>query len=59
MDIAAVSMAISTGETLEAASVSVTKKAMDLMESQGAAIVEQMAQLPPPTSYGHALDIRV
>ncbi|MGD9559404.1 MAG: YjfB family protein [Oscillospiraceae bacterium] len=56
MDIAAMSMALSQAKVAQQASVSVTKKAMDLAEVQMQGIVDMMQQAAP--AFGHQLDIR-
>lgn len=53
MDIAALSMAISQSNTMQQASISVTKKAMDTSETQMKAMVEMMQGI------GHQLNIKV
>lgn len=58
MDIAALSMAFSSANVLQQASISVTKKAMDASETQMQGIVDMMQAASPP-SFGHQLDIRV
>ena len=58
MDIAAMSMALSQVQVQQQASVSVTKKAMDMSEAQMQGIVDMM-QSASPASFGHQLDIRV
>lgn len=58
MDIAAFSMAMSSANVMQQASIAVTKKAMDTSEIQMQGIVDMM-QASSPTSFGHKLDIRV
>lgn len=53
MDIAAMSMALSTNKVMQQASLSVTKKAMDVAENQ----MQQMVQMMQQSTA--RLDIRV
>lgn len=58
MDIAAMSMGFAQSNVALQASMSVTKKTMDVAETQMQGIVEMMQAVTPP-SFGHTLDIRV
>ena len=55
MDIAAMSMAMSTAKVQQAASLAMTKNAMELQETQAAGLIQMMQQGP---SFGHTLDTR-
>ena len=57
MDIAAMSMALSQMQVQQQASISVSKKAMDMAEVQMQGIVDMMRSAAPP-SFGQRLDIR-
>lgn len=57
MDIAALSMRVSANNVMQQASLSVTKKAMNLAEQQMQGFVDMMNQASP-VSFGHQLDIR-
>jgi hypothetical protein len=57
MSIAATSISLSQMQTAQAVSVAVTRKAMDQMTQQAAAIVEDIQQAVPPTVPGSHMDI--
>ncbi len=57
MDIAALSMSLASANVMQQASLAVTKKSMDVTETQMQGLLEMMNSTPAP-SFGHKLDIR-
>ncbi|MCI8649954.1 MAG: putative motility protein [Anaerotruncus sp.] len=58
MDIAAMSIDMSLAKTQNAVGIAMTKKAMDLQQTEAAAMVEMLASVPTASpSFGHSLDI--
>ncbi|MEG0179176.1 MAG: YjfB family protein [Oscillospiraceae bacterium] len=53
--IAAVSMSLSSAQTMQAANVSILSKSMDLQEAQMNSLLNTMQSAP---SFGHKLDTR-
>lgn len=58
MDIAAMSMSLASSDLMFKASMAVTKKTMDVTETQMQGLLDMMKTATPP-SFGHKLDIRV
>ncbi|WP_394523144.1 YjfB family protein [Lacrimispora sp. JR3] len=62
MDIAAVSMEMSTARLQQSASLSVAKKAMDYQEQQAAGLLDMMSQTAsaqlPGSGVGHIIDVK-
>ncbi len=61
MDIAKLSTNLSTNKAQEGASISMLKKAKDMMEQQGAQLSEMLEAIPtaPAVNDGKSLDIRI
>lgn len=60
MGIAALSMDLSAGKLSSQVNISLTKKAMDLQETQAAQMLEMLDSVPTaPVSFGHKLDVYV
>lgn len=59
MDIAALSMSMSSASLAQSVGVSVTKKAMDGQEAAAQALLQSLEQAnPTPPRSGHLLDVR-
>lgn len=57
MDIAAVSMQMSSTQLQMSAGISVAKKAMDQQETEAAGLIEMLKTAVPPSD--HVIDIKV
>ncbi len=49
MDVAQMSMNMSTAETLHSVSIAMAKNTMELVEQQTSALIEMAEAVPPPT----------
>lgn len=59
MDIAALSIALSSAQTMQQVSLSTLRKGMDMQEQQMNGLLELMQSTPSAPSFGHAMDFRV
>lgn len=60
MAIAAMSVQMGLAQTQQAVDVTMTKKAMNLQESQAAALLDSLqTAIPTPNSYGHQVDMYI